>query len=196
MNMTRVQQSGRVPRKGVVSMLGGTARVGMVRRGLVAMAMAGAVAVTGTGIANAAPAPRHAAVASGVNVHHQLNIVRAHIPSLAHKSDAQVLGVLRSKVHLGNAAAPRSTRFGAGSVHQSVSGVGSGTLWFSRWEMAWWATAGTAAVVAGLVALGVPGITVWGYAGALIATFWSAYWSGYCAWFTYRGRISTGTYRC
>lgn len=78
----------------------------------------------------------------------------------------------------------------------NVSGIGSGTLWFSRSEMAWWATAGTAAVVAGLVAMGVPGITVWGYAGTLIATFWTAYWSGYCAWFTYRGRISMGTYRC
>lgn len=107
------------------------------------------------------------------------------------KTDAQLLALLNSHI-----TGTKGTQ-GATGIHPLVSGWGTGTLWFTRWDVAWYATAGTAAVVALILATGPISVAIaYGIAGGLIATFWSAYWSGYCAWFTYRTPRSWGTYRC
>ena len=70
------------------------------------------------------------------------------------------------------------------------------TMWFSKWEVALWATAGTAAVVALLVSgFGITTAAAWGMVGTLIGVFWSAVFWGRCAWVT-SSPFSAGTYRC
>jgi hypothetical protein len=154
---------------------------------LTVVTMSALVAASGAATADAAAAKTQPATSQQF-LHRELNIVRSDMPSLAHRTDSEVIAVLQSHAHTGLAP--------VGAMRASVSGVGTGTLWFSRSDVAWWATAGTAAVVALCVSLGLWSFEAWPIAGALIGTFWTAWTSGQCAWFTYRKPRSWGTYRC
>jgi hypothetical protein len=73
---------------------------------------------------------------TGVSIqllHQELNVVRQQMPQFAHDTDAEIVAVLQSHVH-------RGTPPNDAVLRPSVSGWATGALWFSRSDVAWWAS--------------------------------------------------------
>jgi hypothetical protein len=123
-------------------------------------------------------------------------LLRENDPVLAHDSTRQLEKILSSLAKTASQTGKDPDLLGKIRPDGLPATHTGHTLWFSKWTVALWATAGTAVVIAALVILGVPGLTAAGAVWALIRTFWAAVDMGECAWFTYSSPRSWGTYHC
>lgn len=161
-----------------------------------------AAAAVFTGIGLVATSPAQAAT-TGVHLTAEqermdqaIAVLRAKDPALAHKSEAQLESML---ITLMNATTKSGgVSYPAGRMNPDglpASRTGH-TIWFNRVQVALWATAGTAVVIAALIALGATFLVAADTVMGLIALFWGAVWANECAWFTYSSPKSWGMYHC
>ena len=123
-------------------------------------------------------------------------VLRAKDPALAHESKAQLETMLNKLMDATTKSGEVSYLAGRVNPDNLPASRSGDTIWFNRWQVALWATAGTAVVIAALIALGAAFLVAAETVMGLIALFWSAVWANECAWFTYGSPRSWGMYRC
>jgi len=123
-------------------------------------------------------------------------VLRAKDPALAHESKAQLEAMLIKLMNATSESGEVSYPTGRMNPDTLPASSSGDTLWFNRWQVALWATAGTAAVIAGLIAFGMTFLVAADTVMGLIDLFWAAVWANECAWFTYGNPKSWGMYNC
>lgn len=162
-----------------------------------------AAAAMFTGIGLAATSPAQAAATTKVHVAAEqrrmdraIAVLRAKDPALAHTSKAQLETMLTKLMDATTKTGEVSALTGKVRPEGLPASRSGDTIWFNRVQVALWATAGTAVVIAALIALGAAFLVAAETVVGLIGVFWGAVWANDCAWFTYRSPRSMGMYRC
>ena len=177
-------------------MFGATKSLGMrLASAVAAAAMLAGFGLVATSPAQAATTKVHL-TAEQKRMDKAIAILRAKDPALAHESKAQ-LETMLTKLMDATTKSGGVTYLAERVRPEGLPASRSGdTIWFNRVQVALWATAGTAVVIAALIALGATFLVAADTVVGLIGVFWGAVWAHECAWFTYRSPRSMGMYRC
>lgn len=166
------------------------------------LASAVAAAAMFTGIGLVATSPAQAATtkvhltAEQQRMDKAIAVLRAKDPALAHKSKAQLDTMLTKLMAATTKSGEVSYLAGRMNPEGLPASRSGDTIWFNRVQVALWATAGSAVVIAALIALGAAFLVAADTVVGLISLFWAAVWANECAWFTYRSPRSMGMYHC
>jgi hypothetical protein len=165
-----------------------------------ASAVTAAAMFTGIGLAVTSPAQAATTkvhlTAEQKRMDKAIAVLRAKDPALAHESNAQLGAMLTKLMDATIKSGEVSHTTGRMSPDGLPASRSGDTIWFNRVQVALWATAGTAVVIAALIALGAAFLVAADTVMSLIGLFWAAVWANECAWFTYNSPRSWGMYHC